>query len=122
MTTQQQREANALIKAECANFMEGVCIPLDCKCPQRHSESLLCNWFRDAVLPLDKRMHAQIMGGDGLKPCAECGGMFYALSNRAVYCRACGVKVRKKSEANRQRERRAKSRVDRTHLGVEEAL
>lgn len=58
LSPQQSRRVNALIRKECCNCFDGNCILLDdgesCVCPQLISYSLLCKWFRAAVLPLDK--------------------------------------------------------------------
>lgn len=102
MSKTQKRSAVALIREECANCFQGQCLPLDTACLQINSDSLLCRWFRDAVLPLDGQLHAQIMGVDGLKICAVCGSVFRALSNRAKYCKACAAKERRKKDAERK--------------------
>lgn len=111
MSAKQKRSAVALIREECANCFQGQCVPLDTACPQMHSESLLCKWFRDAVLPLGKELHAQIMGADGLKTCAACGRVFRAMSNRAKYCSDCAAKERRKATAKRVRECKARKRA-----------
>ena len=45
---------------ECCNYDCGNCLALDdgeeCVCVQSISYSLLCRWFRAAVLPLDKEL------------------------------------------------------------------
>lgn len=57
LTPRQSRKVNTLVKKECCNCENGNCILLDdgdtCVCPQLISYSLLCKWFRIAVLPLD---------------------------------------------------------------------
>ena len=58
LTPPQSRKVNALVKRECCNCDNGHCILLDdgeeCVCPQLIPYSLLCKWFRIAVLPGDK--------------------------------------------------------------------
>ena len=107
MSKTQQRGAVALIREECCNYMQGLCIALETPCPQCHSDSLIYKWFAEAVLPLDKALHAAIMGGDGVKKCAVCSRPFRAISNRALYCSECALQQRKKHEAARLRKRRA---------------
>lgn len=102
MSKTQKRSAVTLIREECANCFQGQCLPLDTACPQINSDSLLCRWFRDAVLPLDGQLHAQVMGAGGLKTCTVCGGVFRALSNRAKYCAGCAAKERRKKDAERK--------------------
>jgi len=107
MLKQQHRSAVTLIKDECPNYAYGQCLPLDTPCPQCIRFSLICKWFRAAVLPQDKPLHAAIMGGDGVKECAVCHRLFRAVSNRAKYCSECSTRERKKHEAARLRKRRA---------------
>lgn len=58
LTPPQRRRAYALIARECCHYDEGHCLRLDDgephACPQMLSFSLLCPWFRSAVLPIDK--------------------------------------------------------------------
>ena len=55
----QYRRARRLVH-ECCNYDGGNCIALDdgeeCVCVQSISYSLLCRWFRAAVLPLDREL------------------------------------------------------------------
>ena len=94
------------------------CLLLDdgeeCVCVQSISYSLLCRWFKVAVLPLDAALCAEITKGrDDIKRCTVCGAAFTPNSNRAKYCPDCAVQVRRKKEAERQRKRYLLS----THLG-----
>ena len=54
LTPPQSRKVNALVRRTCCNYDNGNCILLDdgdeCVCPQLISYSLLCKWFRVAVL------------------------------------------------------------------------
>lgn len=56
MNYPQYRKARKLTH-ECCNYCDGNCLLLDdgeeCVCVQSISYSLLCRWFRAAVLPLD---------------------------------------------------------------------
>ena len=58
LTPAQRARCNRLIRRLCANYDGGNCIPLDdgegCVCVQMISYSLLCKYFRRAVLPADK--------------------------------------------------------------------
>lgn len=99
-------------------YVNGNCLLLDdgeeCVCVQSISYSLLCRWFKVAVLPLDAALCAEITKGrDEIKRCAVCGAAFTPNSNRAKYCPDCAVQVRRKKEAERQRKRYLLS----THLG-----
>ena len=113
MDYRQYRRARRLVR-ECCNYDNGQCMALDegdgCVCVQSISHSLLCRWFRVAVLPLDHRLES--------RRCSECGALFLPGSNRAKYCRECAARVRRRKEAERQRKRYH----DSTHLGTEKAL
>ena len=103
MSSTQKRAAYKLIRDECCNLdPDGYCIMLDCKCPQLQSESLICKWFQEAVLPLNKELHAEITGSTNRKPCAVCNRLFVPLSNRALYCAECAAKVRRQKDAERK--------------------
>ena len=56
MDYRQHRRARRLVH-ECCNYDGGNCLLLDdgepCVCVQSISLSLMCRWFRVAVLPLD---------------------------------------------------------------------
>ena len=103
MSDRQKNRAVQLIRRECCNLYEGNCLLLDdgepAPCPQMITNSLLCQWFRNAVLPIDKALEAEIMGQDGVKTCEVCGKPFRAVSNRAKYCEECSRKVRRKKDA-----------------------
>lgn len=96
MNSAQARKVRALIRSLCANYDKGNCLLLDdgegCVCPQTISSSLLCSYFRTAVLPADRELCAKIMVGiHNWKRCVLCGGRFVARSNRAVYCDRCAL-------------------------------
>ena len=75
-------------------------------CVQSISYSLLCRWFKVAVLPLDAALYAEISKSrDEVKRCVECGAVFTPKSNRAKYCPDCAARVRRKKEAERQRQK-----------------
>ena len=111
MTPGQRKRANALIRKNCCNYDYGNCIALDdgeeCVCPQTISYSVLCKWFRNAVLPADKALEAEIFHDDSVKRCAECGAGFEAKSNRAKYCPNCAEKVHRRQKNKSDRKRRA---------------
>ena len=117
MNYPQYRKARKLVR-ECCNYCDGNCLLLDdgeeCVCVQSISYSLLCRWFRAAVLPLDAALCAEITKDRGeVKRCCECGATFMPKSNRAKYCPACAKRMRRCKEAERQRKRYWQS----THLG-----
>ena len=111
LTPPQSRRVNRLIKNECCNYDGGNCILLDdgdaCVCPQTISYSLLCRWFKAAVLPLDKELHAQLYHADDMRRCTECGASFASKSNSVKYCPDCRKRITRRQAAERMRKKRA---------------
>lgn len=58
----------------------------ECVCPQLISYSLLCKWFRVAVLPADRLLYAELYQTGDKKKCTECGAFFASTSNSVKYC------------------------------------
>ena len=111
MTEGQLRRARKLIRRLCANYDEGNCLALDegegCVCVQSISYSLLCRYFKEAVLPADAELCAAIgQGADELKRCRSCGKPFQARSNRALYCPRCAAFEQRKKTRERVRRHR----------------
>ena len=103
MNDKQIKTARALIRDTCCNYdtTTGGCLLLDrgevVQCPQMHSGSVCCKYFRDVLLE-DKRakeLKAEIMGDDYRKVCTVCGQHFRAVSNRAKYCARCAKEMRR---------------------------
>lgn len=110
MNYQQYRTARRLVH-KCCNYDGGNCLALDdgepCPCVQSISYSLLCKWFRAAVLPLDAALFAALFPQRDTKRCAECGVVFVPGSNRARYCTECAKKERRRKIRDRVRRHRA---------------
>ena len=71
LTPPQSRKVNALVRRTCCNYDNGNCILLDdgdeCVCPQLISYSLLCKWFRVAVLPADRLLSMRSFTRQGIR-------------------------------------------------------
>ena len=111
LTPQQSRKVNALIKKTCCNCIDGNCILLDdgdeCVCPQLISYSLLCKWFRAAVLPADTLLYAELYQTEDKRRCEVCGAPFASSSNTVKYCPDCRRRIQRRQAAERMRKRRA---------------
>ena len=111
LSPQQSRRVNALIRKECSNCFDGNCILLDdgesCVCPQLISYSLLCKWFRAAVLPLDKLLFAELYQSEDKRRCSVCGAAFASTSNNVKYCPDCRKYITRRQAAERMRKKRA---------------
>ena len=118
MTEKQFSRAKKLLRRLCANYDRGNCLLLDdgydaCLCPQLLSNTLLCRYFRSAVLPADMELWAEVLGQTGLrKRCAACGNSFFPTGSRSLYCPGCAA-VR---ERRRKAEWARKNRVQRRRL------
>ena len=111
MTTKQRKRANALIRKSCCNYSGGNCLWLDrgreCICVQSISHSIICKWFRHAILPQDASLEAGVFSIGKAKHCAVCGALFRPKSNRGKYCTACAKHIHRKQKAASERKRRA---------------
>lgn len=58
---------------------------LEIICAQAISRTLLCNWFKEAVLLLDKKLFVILLHKQKAKQCVICGKQFMLGSNRAKY-------------------------------------
>ena len=110
MTYSQYRAVRRLVHS-CCNHQDGNCLLLDdgeeCVCPQSISYSLICRWFRAAVLPLDESLCAALLYRENMKKCVLCGGRYIPKSNRAKYCPDCAPIVHRRQKAASERRRRA---------------
>ena len=111
MDYRQHRRARRL-GHECCNYDEGNCLLLDdgepCVCVQSISLSLMCRWFRVAVLPLDGELATALLYRGSRKRCAVCGAAFVPKSNRGKYCPDCAGRMKKIKAAERKRKQRQK--------------
>ena len=111
MTAEQSAKANALIRELCANFGDGCRLLLDdgydpCPCPQLISNSLLCRYFRSAVLPSDRELYGEIVEQLPRWCCCICGKPITRTSNAVKYCKICAARQRRKKDTERKREKR----------------
>lgn len=118
LSEKQFRAVRKMTRAACANNDRGCCLLLDdgepCKCVQAISYSLLCRYFREAVLPADKELFADIMREKpaSRQQCAVCAKPFLPGSNRAKYCPDCAKKVRRRQKAEQERKRRLRKKIN----------
>lgn len=113
MTEKQFSRAKKLLRRLCANYDHGNCLLLDdgydpCPCPQLLTYSLVCKYFRAAVLSADPELYEAILG-NGLKICTGCGRPFTAAAKNTLYCPSCAANRARRSK----RKWAAKNRVQR---------
>ena len=76
---------------------------LDGVCPQFISRSLICRWFRRAVLPQQPKLEQAILSPKKLHRCTVCGTGILARSGRRKYCPACAKEVHRQQKAKSAR-------------------
>ena len=105
--TVQARRVRQLVRRLCANCDRGNCLLLDdgdpCFCPQLLTSSLICRYFRSAVLPDDPELSAAINQKRMIRRCRICGSPLCSTSNAAKYCPACAVKERRRRDVLRKK-------------------
>ena len=112
MTYQQYRTVRRLVHS-CCNYLDGNCLLLDdgeeCVCPQSISYSLICRWFRLAVLPLDGKLYAALFPPPAIRRrrCKECQRLFSPPRHNTLYCPDCAAKRVKRSKRDWARKKRA---------------
>lgn len=108
----QRKRINKLINKLCCNCFEGNCLLLDygepCKYVQMIKRTTICcNYFLNAVLPVDKELYSEIMADTKSKRCKMCQKHFLPNSHNQRFCEACS-KIRNRQKATeRQRKKRA---------------
>ena len=111
MTEKQFSRVKKLLRRLCANYDRGNCLLLDDgydPCPQLLSNTLLCRYFRAAVLPSDRELWGELSGQAGMrKRCSICGVLFIPRSNRAMYCEDCATQEKRRKIRERVRRHRA---------------
>ena len=112
ITPKQSKQINALIKKLCCNYVDGNCLLLDdgeehscAQCISRYG--IYCNYFKNAVLPVDEGLHAEIMKPTDGKRCVLCRQAFASRAKNQRYCPACAAKQKRLKAAERQRRKRA---------------
>ena len=91
-----EKRVATLLRKLCANYDGGNCLLLDdgesCVCVQSISKyGIYCNYFKNAVLPADERLHADIMKPTGGKRCVLCHQAFALRAKNQRYCPACAA-------------------------------
>ena len=107
MTEAQARRVYKLARERCCNCYSGFCVLLDTPCPQCITRSLICKWFKQAVLPEDMPLYVELTGDRGkTRPCASCGKPFVPTGSRSVCCPDCAARIKREKAAARKRKQR----------------
>ena len=112
ITPTQSKRINTLIKKLCCNYADGNCLLPDngeehacVQCISRYG--IYCNYFKNAFLPADNALHAEIMRPAGKKQCQICKSFFVPKAKKQRYCPDCAAVQKRKKAAERQRRKRA---------------
>ena len=122
-----------LVANECANHLDGMCLPKDKPCNWYETDinpdtgarypfgdkGITCPYFLKAVLPGNKRLEtlyfAFLDDYDGKRSlnivtdyCKRCGAPIVKASNRQKYCASCREDARRRTKARWERENYAK--------------
>ena len=117
--TQIMRSVKRLAQKECANYTDGLCLPVDRPChvlnpayKTIHDGAIACDYFLLAVLPLDAELNTAVwheiyrgedQAGEGWKECVRCHKPFIPGSNRQRYCASCGAAAKQARIREKQR-------------------
>ena len=69
--------------------------------------TLLCKYFRNAVLPAEPKLEAEILMSGAKTVCERCGVPIEKHSNRQKYCPECARIMYLKNKAKYQRNKRS---------------
>lgn len=119
LTPSEFRQVKTLVQTQCCNYGAGTCLMLDGHCCiQNKLNKVCCSWFRDAVLPVDATLEAEIYNRTqhSIKKCAVCGKTIVSKSNKIKYCNKCAVKIHRKQQLESRRRKRGSSATNRTIL------
>lgn len=115
LSRSELRDIRHLVTDMCANYDNHYkeCLPLDGACYMfciAYTNSPLCKYFRNAVLPLSPELEAVFDGGgkSALKECKFCGGGFVPTGRQAYCSEGCEQKGRRRDTTERTRKYRQK--------------
>ena len=113
LTGKEKRQIKKLVVSKCANYdKEYGCLPLDCECYMFgicYTNSALCRYFRESVLPEDKELDAVFNHAPTVN-CKLCGKPFL-VDGKRVYCsERCATEARRQQTATRVRKHREKQK------------
>ena len=119
LTGTERRQIRNLVKTMCANYDNDYgCLLLDGDCYMfygtAYTNSALCKWFRNAVMPLEPVLERIFTGSiaPDTKPCAVCGGAFPVNGRQTCCSDKCRKISRRKSVAKNVKAHRGRKRRD----------
>ena len=114
LTRAERAAIRKLVKDSCANYdREHECLLLNDNCYMFYGVAFtntgMCKYFRNAVLPIDPIMEAMLTGGAvETRPCGTCGTEFPADGKRAYCSDACSGAAQRRRNRESMRKKRGK--------------
>lgn len=107
ITPEQCKRVNTLVRRRCCNCDRGNCLLLDDgeanSCVQLICQfGITCSYFKNAVLPSDRELYAEITNDIARKTCVLCHGQFVPRAKNQLYCPDCAAKRKRQRTAGRQ--------------------
>lgn len=111
LTPREKQSIRRLIQ-QCANYdgAEKECLPLETGCAMLaigFNTSILCRYFREAVLPLDPALSA-VLNHQPVKACQWCGKDFPVKGRKAYCSEGCAAEGQRERTARRVQKHRKK--------------
>ncbi|MEY8357338.1 cysteine-rich VLP domain-containing protein [Lachnospiraceae bacterium 54-53] len=112
LTRGERAAIRRLVTSMCANYdSEYGCLPLDyggCYMLDKCWTGAYCKYFQNAVLPLDPKLEATLLGraAPEMDACAICGKPFVSDETRAYCSPACQAEGNRRRSRERMRKKR----------------
>lgn len=112
LTRHERAAIRKLVTSMCANYdSEYGCLPLDyggCYMLDKWWTGAYCKYFQNAVLPLDPKLEATLLGNAApeMDACTVCGKLFLAGETRAYCSPACQAEGNRRKSRERMRKKR----------------
>ena len=113
LTRAERAVIRKLVNDLCDNYDRDYgCLLLDDNCYMfygvAYTNTGLCKYFRDSVLPTDALLEAVLTGGGTVetRPCGICGGAFPVNGKKAYCSDACAGKAHRKRNRENMRKKR----------------
>ena len=114
LTRAELRDIRRLAADMCANYDKDYgCLLLDGRCYMHYgiayTNSGLCKYFHNAMLPLNPRLEAVFNGeniAEHIRQCNLCGKELYIDGGKRKYCEPCARRVHRRQKTECERKRR----------------
>lgn len=109
LSKREKASIHNLVTQECANYdPEYGCLPLDGECYMKtigYSDSPICPYFKQCVLPLNPDLEARLIGGN-IGTCKLCGKRYLKVGKIQYCSQACREEAKRRNGRERVRRHR----------------